>query len=139
MPSITGGDSSARDYAPHMWVLSEGGDSSIDEDYTFVGNATAFYREPEAGLEYHVGVTALGELVGSVIPDQYNTLRGLSAEEIPEAAKKKLIEVGLNQISTLAGHVILNGLGVEIPSDLEPLDFVADNLDSLQEFLDNNL
>lgn len=123
MPSITGGDSSARDYAPHMWVLSEVGDYSKDEDYIYVGNSTVYYHEPEAGLEYHVGVTALGELVGSVTPDQWRTVRGLPTEEIPDAAKKKLIEYGLRKIGTLSGHLILGAFGVNMPQDLEPIDF----------------
>lgn len=120
---MTGGDSSDRDYAPHMWVLAEDGDSTRDEDYIFVGNATTFYRDAEAGAEYHVGVTALGELVGSVTTDNYKTSTGLPAEEIPDPAKRKLVEVGVRQISTLSGQIILSGLGIGVPSDLEPVDF----------------
>jgi hypothetical protein len=123
MPSIYGGDQSARDYAPHMWILREGGNSSNDDDYTYVGNATVSYDDPKTKDSYHIGVTSLGELVGAVLLKRHRIYQGIPAEQIPEAAKKKLAKEGIQQISTLAGQVILGGLGIEVPGELEPLDF----------------
>jgi hypothetical protein len=160
MPSITGGSSTSIDYAPHMYVLREGGESRRDDDYIFVGNAEASYEATEqygatyeerleaiAALatavhcsSYHIGISATEGLVGdittkkievvdhgskkfltsSLVPDSH---RGIPALEIPEAAKKELLKVGLRQIGTFTGHAILGGLGIELPDDIEPLDF----------------
>jgi len=160
MPSITGGSSTGIDYAPHMYVLSEGGDSYRKEDYIFVGNAEtsyedvtqydATYDEQLAAIaqlatgaycnNYHIGVSVINGLVGertttkrkvvntngrsyltfSVVPESH---RGIPVLEIPEAAKKKLIKVGLEAIGTFSGQTILHGLDVEVPTDLALLDF----------------
>ncbi|MDB5175609.1 MAG: hypothetical protein JWM81_467 [Candidatus Saccharibacteria bacterium] len=160
MPSIDGGSSTSIDYAPHMYVLREGGDYQLEEDYVFVGNAEttyeddlkygSTYQEQLARIqeqaadgfysEYHLGVSLTEGLVGDVQTKQlevrqfggknylYDTCiggshQGIPSSRIPEEAKRKLITVGIEEISVLSGHIILNALGIELPTDLELLNF----------------
>ena len=161
MPSIDGGSSTGIDYAPHMYVLREGGNYLDESDYIFVANATTFYDDldrsqygdthEEQKVElakstggvtyqrYHIGISPIEGLVGDVQAKKIEAIRqygktymhdtsvkgshrGIPAEDIPGAAKSKLIKFGLTQLSMMAGHTILGGFGIELPADLEPLD-----------------
>ncbi len=119
-----GGDSSGRDYAPHMYVLQVGGDARSDDGYHFVGGATAYYDQRDSSknnpVSYHIGVTGLGEMVCDVTVS--GTTTGLPSEEIPPAAKDKLLAYGLNQMPSMAGFSILQALQIETP-DIEPTDY----------------
>ncbi len=106
-----------------MWVLAEGRTGTKDSDYHYVGNATASYYDSENGLDYHIGVTTLGELVCSLASDQTGTRRGIPAADIPETAKRRLLKHGIDEIGTLVGHQILAVLDVGVPTDIEPIDF----------------
>ncbi len=129
MPSITGGSSTDRGYAPHMYVLQENGDSSRDDNYDFVGNATVYYTDNTINTRYHIGVNVLGEVVGdkrdafTFPPTDSPFHAGIPNTEIPEQAKQKLVEHGVRQISNVAGNQILTACGIELPADLEPVSF----------------
>lgn len=158
MPSIAGGSSTGIDYAPHMYVLREGGNSSLDSDFIFVGNAEVSwndesklgdtYKEIKANVAklatevffstYHIGISATDGLVGDVTAtkleivgsDNYlkstfveGSHKGIPASDIPKEAKTQLILVGVRQISTLSGQMILGGMGIDLPDGLEALDF----------------
>ena len=130
MPSIDGGSSSGRDYAPHMWVLNVGGNPNLDEDHSFVGNAETSYR-PDGfyGRRYHIGVTALGEIVCDYMdaPADYKeytvTRIGIEPSEIPEEARMALLTQGLRQIGTMEGNSILGALGIDMPAGISAINF----------------
>ncbi len=126
MPSISGGDSSGRDYAPHMYVLTEGGNPNKDADYAFVGDAVASAYD-ELGQEYRMGVTALDEAVCEVSrEDTFLSCQvptGIPCSAIPESVKRGMLGASLSQIATTSGQVMLRALGVDVPKDIEPLDF----------------
>lgn len=161
MPGIDGGSSTSFDYAPHMYILREGGDSNVEADYIYVSNAEtrcddqdkfgATYKERIATIatlgtgglysRYHIGISPIEGLVADVrteslwigksgkdvfwlgISDVGGSHRGLSTSEIPKLAIDSLISEGLRQISNIYGHTILGGLGIELPTDLEPMSF----------------
>lgn len=146
MPGIDGSDQSSISYAPHMYVLREGGDYANDADYIYVGNATVYYDDtreygdvPVSKLSrgvtfsaYHIGVSIVEGLVGEVRTKRMKqgfdetvagSLRGIPASEIPEPARKELIAVGIRELPTMSGQTILSGLGIEFPTDIEPIDF----------------
>lgn len=141
MPSITGGDSSGRDYAPHMYMLTEGGDANNDADYAFVGDAVASAYDEQA--HYSMGVTALGEIVCETsVQDTLQSREipvGIPFAAIPEFAKREMLDESLSQIATVGGHIMLKALGVEVPKDIEPLDFEKLFDGSLEERADEQV
>ncbi len=119
---------SSRDEFPNEWIMLQGGDPNIDDGYVYVGTTGVYYKNPDTDELYHVGVTALGEIIGSWSPGGpgsiiYDEVRGLRMDEIPQAAKNKLASEGLLQIGTLSGNLILGALGIDLPTNIEPISF----------------
>jgi hypothetical protein len=112
---------------PQEWILSPGGDPNNDDGYTYV-KCGVYYRNPDTHEQFHVGVTAFGEIIGSWSPGGpgaliYGEVRALDTNEIPPAALQKLTTEALLQIGSFSGNLVLGALGVELPPDLEPVEY----------------
>ncbi len=116
MPGIDGGSNTSRDYAPHMWILRPEGDPSDDEAWAFVGG-DCLDAVPYDDKEYHIGATALGEVLCEVqtkYPWRY--LGPLAVEELPEPLLYDALQKAVTEhAASLNGPALINGLLALLP------------------------
>ena len=128
MPSMTGGDSSTRDYAPYMWILPHGGDPEFEDDYVYVGNTGSVHVEVD-GTDFHIGATALGELVCEASEvtgnywDPHIFVGGIHHKIIPEQVLRSALNNALDanaampdrqQLVVSLLHAIPDFAGIEV-------------------------
>lgn len=98
MPSMFGGSSSARDYAPHMYLLGPDGNGDNDKDYAFVGNTVRSVRDKD--VEYKVGHGVMGLVANKFEPLQpdrpYPSRQSyIEVEELPQSVIRNVLDKAL--------------------------------------------
>jgi hypothetical protein len=127
MPNPPGEKYFDRERAPQMYIMTKEGNPNNDGNYTYVGNASAyFYENGKNGLPavtFHLGATAL---LGSLVCDQTIGSRDsqnrqpVPTEAIPPQVKEAAIKAAIRKLPQEESFSLLTALGATLPPNVDP-------------------